>query len=61
MLTYATGVANAFIWVVKSGFKVCFRRFFGESAWTLVRAAPCNVAVYRLGLGFSLGDAFLDV
>ena len=52
---------DAFFWVVKSCFKVCFRGFFGESAWALVRAAPCNVAVYRLGLGFSLGDAFLDV
>ena len=47
--------------MVKSGFKVCFRGLFGESAGALVRAAPCNVAVYRLGLGFSLGDAFLDV
>ena len=61
MLIFRKGASDAFIWVVKSGFKICFRGLFGESAWALVRAAPCNVAVYRLGLGFSLGDAFLDV
>ena len=47
--------------MVKSGFKVCFRGLFGESARALVRAASSNVAIYRLGLGFSMGDVFLDV
>ena len=61
MLKFSDGVFDAVIWVVKSVFKICFRGLFGESARALVRAAPSNVAVYRLGLGFSLGDAFLDV
>ena len=61
MIGFLRGVCDAFIWVVKSGFKVCFRGFFGESAWTLIRAAPNYVAFYRLGLGFNLGDALLDV
>ena len=61
MLSFQKGEINAFVRVVKSGSKVCFCRFFGESARTLVRAALGNVAVHRLGLGFRLGDVVFDV
>ena len=61
MLIFFKGVSDAVIWLVKSVFKICFRGLFGESARALVRATPSDVAIYRLGLGFSLGNDFLDV